>query len=85
MPVYKYAYGSAVVTFINDWSRRIGVATGKKADNVKVEVANAFGCFTASAKVIMSNSTCINIEGVTEGMKFLSYGGKYPHKQMNKW
>ena len=74
-PIYIHTYGSAVVTFINDWSGRIGVATGKRPDNVKTEVPNAFGCFTAGTKVIISNRQCMSIEEVTEGMKILSHGG----------
>ena len=75
MSTYVNTYGKNVAKFVDDWSKRIGVATGKKPDNVQVVTPNPFGCFMAGTKVTLSNGQHLNIEAVKEGMKVLSHGG----------
>lgn len=74
-PTYVYTYGADVCKFIDDWSKQIGVATGRKPDNVKYYIPNPFGCFMAGTKVMLSNGQNIGIEDVQDGMKILSHGG----------
>ena len=75
LSTYVYTYGRNVAKFVDDWSKRIGVATGKKPDNVQVVTPSPFGCFMAGTKVTLSNGQHLNIEAVKEGMKVLSHGG----------
>ena len=75
VPTFIYTYGVNVASFVKDWSNRMGVATGKKPDNVQYYTPSPFGCFLAGTKVRLSCGQDINIEEVKDGMKVLSHGG----------